>query len=323
MLALNEMKAIDDASIDNIPSEPETEDIENIDEIVFEGETRKSTYVREDGTEFNPFDEDWLKDHLEAIDEKLKNHDSTDDATDSFKEWRKLFLSKVAKPTPSGTQVDYLKFDKEKPRRKILSWMFVKEIHCMAIEREHGVQYFRSLLSILSLPFYDVAALSKLELINRSKYEGATLFARKIKINRRIGWKDELYKPQFPMYQQIKFTLDPSTNTARYKLVYQPVKVLDNIPLMLMKQNFLENMTLWCYDSDTHEAVIVFKDQENFRILDLMWIVNMSAADINKLFRHDIFNEDKDVHQALLFQRVACFCFYRGIHAGSTWSEKH
>ncbi|KAJ0614541.1 hypothetical protein HanIR_Chr02g0063621 [Helianthus annuus] len=116
MLALNEMKAIDDASIDNIPSEPETEDIENIDEIVFEGETRKSTYVREDGIEFNPFDEDWLKDHLEAIDEKLKNHDSTDDATDSFKEWRKLFLSKVAKPTPSGTQVDYLKFDKEKPR---------------------------------------------------------------------------------------------------------------------------------------------------------------------------------------------------------------
>ncbi|MFS8024951.1 hypothetical protein Hanom_Chr16g01469321 [Helianthus anomalus] len=52
------MKAIDDAAIDNIPSEPENADIENLDEIVFEGETRKSTYVREDGTEFNPFDED-------------------------------------------------------------------------------------------------------------------------------------------------------------------------------------------------------------------------------------------------------------------------
>ncbi|KAJ0605345.1 hypothetical protein HanHA300_Chr02g0061981 [Helianthus annuus] len=238
--SVDEMKAIDDASIDNILSEPETADIENIDEIVFEGETRKSTYVREDGTEFNPFDEDWLKDHLEDIDEKLKNRDSTNDATESFKEWRKLFLSKVAKPTPSETQVDYLKFDKEKPRGKILSWMFVKEIHCMAIKREHGIQYFRSLLSILSLQFYDVAALSKLELINHSKYKGATLFGRRIKINRRIGWKDELYKPQFPMYQQIKFTLDPSTNTTRYKLVYQPEKVMDKIPLMPMKQNFLE-----------------------------------------------------------------------------------
>ncbi|MFS7974541.1 hypothetical protein Hanom_Chr09g00869971 [Helianthus anomalus] len=80
------------------------------------------------------------------------------------------------------------------------------------------------------------------------------------------------------------------------------------------------------------EAVIVFKnDEENFRMLDLMWIVNMSAADIDKLFRHGIFYEDKfrhgifyedkDAHQALLFQRVACFCYYRMIHTGSSWSE--
>ncbi|MFS7921213.1 hypothetical protein Hanom_Chr03g00234151 [Helianthus anomalus] len=102
------------------------------------------------------------------------------------------------------------------------------------------------------------------------------------------------------MYQQIKYTLDPSTNTARYKLVCQPAKVMDKIPLMPMKQNFLENMALWCYDYDTHKAVIMFKDnQENFRMLDPMWIMNMFAADINKLFRHDIFYEDKDTHQAL------------------------
>ncbi|KAM0062915.1 hypothetical protein Hdeb2414_s0003g00085061 [Helianthus debilis subsp. tardiflorus] len=219
LLALNEMKAIDDAAIDNTLSEPENVDIENLDEIVFEGETRKSTYVREDGTKFNPFDEEWLKDHLDDIDEKLKDRDSTDDATDSFKEWRKLFLSKVVKPTPPEAQVDYMRFEKVKPHVKILSWSFVKEIRCVAIKREHGIQYFNSLLSILSLPFYDVAALSKLELINPSKYEGAILFARKIKMNRRIGWKDELYKPQFLMYHQIMCTLDPSTNTARYKLV--------------------------------------------------------------------------------------------------------
>ncbi|MFS8024958.1 hypothetical protein Hanom_Chr16g01469391 [Helianthus anomalus] len=173
------------------------------------------------------FDEDWLKDHLGDIDENLKDRDSTEDATDSFKEWRKLFVSKVAKPTIPEAQVDYMKFEK-------------------------------------------------------------------------------------------------STSTGRYKLVYQLVRVMDKIPLMPMKQNFLENMALWCYDSNTHEVVIVFKDdQENFRMLDPMWMVNMSAADINKLFRHDIFYEDKDAPQALQFQRVACFCFYRGIHAGSTWSAQH
>ncbi|KAJ0752017.1 hypothetical protein HanPI659440_Chr09g0319501 [Helianthus annuus] len=124
------------------------------------------------------------------------------------------------------------------------------------------------------------------------------------------------------MHEQIKYTLDPTTNTTHYKLVYQPVKALDKIPLMPMKQDFFGNMDLWCYDSDTHEAVLVFRnDEENFRMLDSMWIVNMSAADIDKLFRHAIFYENKDAHQALLLQRVACFCYYRGIHAGRWWSE--
>ncbi|MFS7982358.1 hypothetical protein Hanom_Chr10g00961891 [Helianthus anomalus] len=57
------------------------------------------------------------------------------------------------------------------------------------------------------------------------------------------------------MYEQIKFTLDPATNTARYRLVYKPVKVLDRIPLMKMEQDILENMALWCYDSDTHDRL--------------------------------------------------------------------
>ncbi|MFS8001841.1 hypothetical protein Hanom_Chr13g01195091 [Helianthus anomalus] len=58
-------------------------------------------------------------------------------------------------------------------------------------------------------------------------------------------------------------------------------------------------------------------------MLDPLWIVNMSATDINELFQHDIFYEDEYAQQALMFQRAACFCFYGGIHAGSTWSAKH
>ncbi|KAM0019231.1 hypothetical protein Hdeb2414_s0026g00683141 [Helianthus debilis subsp. tardiflorus] len=78
ILALNEMKVVEDATIDQIPSEPETADLDNLDEIVFEGNDSKSTYVREDGTEFNPFDEVWLRENLDDIDEQLKNCDSTD-----------------------------------------------------------------------------------------------------------------------------------------------------------------------------------------------------------------------------------------------------
>ncbi|KAJ0835698.1 hypothetical protein HanRHA438_Chr16g0758351 [Helianthus annuus] len=208
------MKEIDDAAIDDIPNEPETTNLENVKEIVFEGGDKKSSYVREDGTEFTPFNEEWLKENVDVIDDQLKNHDTSDNASDVFTEWRKQFLSKVSKLMPAAVKVDYLKYEEENLHGKILCWMFVKEVHCMSIKREYDIQYFRSLLSILSLPFYDVADLTKLELINRSNFEGATLFARKIKMNKRTGWKDELYKPQFPIYQQIKFTLDPSTNTS-------------------------------------------------------------------------------------------------------------
>ncbi|MFS7937794.1 hypothetical protein Hanom_Chr05g00431861 [Helianthus anomalus] len=54
-----------------------------------------------------------------------------------------------------------------------------------------------------------------------------------------------------------------------------------------MKQNFFDDMKLWCYDTDSHEAVILFEgDKENFRMLDTMWIANMSATDINKQRRN-------------------------------------
>ncbi|KAM0068136.1 hypothetical protein Hdeb2414_s0002g00069661 [Helianthus debilis subsp. tardiflorus] len=261
------MKEVEDGDIDKMPVEPETVDIVNIEEIVFEGNDKKSLYVGEDGTKFAPFNEEWLKENVDIIDEHLKNRDTSENATDAFSEWRKQLLSKVFKPFPADVQVDYLQFEKVKPHGKILSWMFVKKIYCVAIKRERGIWYFDSLLSILSLPFYDVAALSKLEIINRSNYFGATLIAKKIKFERKNGWKDESFKPQFPIYQQIKFTMDLTTNTACYKLVYQPAKVMDKIPLMPMKQNVLEDMALWCYDSDTHEAVIVFNgDPENFRM---------------------------------------------------------
>ncbi|MFS8003855.1 hypothetical protein Hanom_Chr13g01218791 [Helianthus anomalus] len=128
---------------------------------------------------------DLSHEQLLALNEMKENRTSSDNPTDSFEEWRKRFLSKVERPTPPEAKVDFLQFEKVKPHGKIMSWMFVKEIHCVAIKREFGIQYFSSLLSILSLPFYDVVALTKLELVNRSNFEGASLFARKIKINKR------------------------------------------------------------------------------------------------------------------------------------------
>ncbi|MFS7945798.1 hypothetical protein Hanom_Chr06g00528401 [Helianthus anomalus] len=63
--------------------------------------------------------------------------------------------------------------------------MFGKEIHCMAIKREYSIQKFQIAAERFILPFYDVAALTKLELIISSNFEGATLFARNIKMKKR------------------------------------------------------------------------------------------------------------------------------------------
>ncbi|KAF5759517.1 hypothetical protein HanXRQr2_Chr16g0742211 [Helianthus annuus] len=105
---LNAMKEVDDAEIYKMPVEPEAETVENIEEIVFEGETSKSTYVRADGMEFDSFDEEWMKENQEDIDEQLKNRASSDNPTDSFEEWIKRFLSKVEKRAPPEAQVDFL-----------------------------------------------------------------------------------------------------------------------------------------------------------------------------------------------------------------------
>ncbi|KAF5802397.1 hypothetical protein HanXRQr2_Chr06g0259041 [Helianthus annuus] len=160
LITLKAMRDIDDDEIEKMPSEPESTNVENIEEIGFEGNVKKSLYVRQDGTEFALFGEDWLKDNVEDIDEHLKNRDTSENATDAFSAWRQRFLSKVSKPVLEAAQFDYLLLEKAKPSGRILCWMFVKEIHCVAIKREFGIQYFRSLLSILSLPFYDVAALT-------------------------------------------------------------------------------------------------------------------------------------------------------------------
>ncbi|MFS7986207.1 hypothetical protein Hanom_Chr11g01007641 [Helianthus anomalus] len=125
LLALNAMKEVDDAEIVKIPN----------------------------GTEFAPFNEEWLKENVDVIDEQLKNRDASENATDAFTEWRKQFLSEVSMPMPAEVQVDYLQFEKVKPHGKILCWMFVKEIHCMAIKRVYGIQYFSSLLAFCPYQF--------------------------------------------------------------------------------------------------------------------------------------------------------------------------
>ncbi|MFS7936843.1 hypothetical protein Hanom_Chr05g00420561 [Helianthus anomalus] len=65
--------------------------------------------------------------------------------------------------------------------------MYVKELKRVAIKREHGIQYFNSLMSILSLPHYDVSTLTQIRVLSCSNDFVGNLFEKKIRFKK---WMD-------------------------------------------------------------------------------------------------------------------------------------
>ncbi|KAJ0467707.1 hypothetical protein HanIR_Chr14g0688261 [Helianthus annuus] len=300
-------------------------DFSTIEEIFISSDPERPVYVGKDNAEVNALDDDFVAEKTAEFANFFSDSPSAQESREkTVNEWRADFLARNPPPLAPLEQANYMMLEKNQARGRIISWMFVKDLHCMVVKRETGLQYFRTLLSILTLPYYDVAVLAQLDVINRAKEQMVDLFAKKIRLERRLGWKDPLYKPQFPRYEQIRFTLDPETNTARYRLVYDPPKVMKKIPLLKMKTDFLGNFRCWVYDADTGEAVILFRDNsENFRIIDPMWITNMSRSDIIILKDHEINYLVQDRDQAMKFQRMARYCFNLLVNAGSAWSSHH
>ncbi|KAJ0456269.1 hypothetical protein HanIR_Chr15g0760491 [Helianthus annuus] len=311
--------------IDATPLVQDQTDFSTIEEIFISSDPERPVYVGEDNAEVNALDDNLVAEKTAEFDNLSSGSPSAQESREkTVNEWRADFLARNPPPLAPLEQANYMMLEKNQARGRIISWMFVKDLHCMVVKRETGLQYFRTLLSILTLPYYDVAVLAQLDVINRAKEHMVDLFAKKIRLERRLGWKDPLYKPQFPRYEQIKFTLDPETNTARYRLVYDPPKVMKKIPLLKMKTDFLGNFRCWVYDADTGEAVILFRDNsENFRMIDPMWITNMSRSDIIVLKDHEINYLVQDRDQAMKFQRMARYCFNLLVNAGSAWSSHH
>ncbi|KAM0034510.1 hypothetical protein Hdeb2414_s0016g00498721 [Helianthus debilis subsp. tardiflorus] len=325
VLALTELDEVDVSMIDATPLVQDQTDFSTIDEIFIGSDPERPVYVGQYDKEVNALDDEYVAEKTaEFANLSTDSPTAQDNREKTVNEWRADFLARNPPPLAPLDQVNYMRLEKNQARGRIISWMFVKELHCMVVKRESGLQYFRSLLSILSLPYYDVAVLAQLNVINRVEDKMVDLFAKKIRLERRKGWKDPLYKPQFPRYEQIRFTLDPDTNTARYRLVYDPPKVMKKIPLLKMKTDFLGNFRCWVYDADTGEAVILFRDsEENFRMIDPMWITNMSKSDIIVLKDHEINYLVRDREQAMKFQKMALYCFNLLVNAGSAWSSHH
>ncbi|KAJ0958713.1 hypothetical protein HanPSC8_Chr01g0041911 [Helianthus annuus] len=309
ILILTDLDEVAVCMIDATPMVQDQTDFSTIEEIFISSDPERPVYVGKDNAEVNALDDDFVAEKTAEFANLSSDSPSAQENREkTVNEWRADFLARNPPPLAPLDQVNYMRLEKNRARGRIISWMFVKELHCMVVKRETGLQYFRTLLSILTLPYYDVAVLAQLDVINRDEEKMVDLFAKKIRLERRLGWKDPLYKPQFPRYEQIRFTLDPETNTARYRLMYDPPKVMKKIPLLKMKTDFLGNFRCCVYDADTGEAVILFRDnQVNFRIIDPMWITNMSRSDIIVLKDHEINYLVRDRDQAMKFQKMALY----------------
>ncbi|MFS7979236.1 hypothetical protein Hanom_Chr10g00925011 [Helianthus anomalus] len=96
--------------------------------------------------------------------------------------WRVEYMRCIAKPQSPPRQVAYMLLEDDESKGNILSWIYVKDLRCVAIKREFRMQYFNSVMRILTLPHYDVSAMARIKMINRSDNPLLNLFER------RVGW---------------------------------------------------------------------------------------------------------------------------------------
>ncbi|MFS8019465.1 hypothetical protein Hanom_Chr15g01404091 [Helianthus anomalus] len=93
---------------------------------------------------------------------------------------------------------------------------------------------------------------------------------------------------------------------------------------MKLEQDFHEEFRGSYYDSSTAETVISLRSKEMFiwrciRILDPMWLVNLSNKDVECLFFTKIWYEAADKVQAMQYQNVINTCYAKDIHSGRMW----
>ncbi|XP_022027120.1 probable serine/threonine-protein kinase kinX [Helianthus annuus] len=219
----------------------------------------------------------------ECVKNKSFDEMSKEERCEEKKKWfRKDTERKFKRP------LKYYKRDREVSLGDIISWGYLPQVNAYTIQREFGVQYFEE----RDMPTW---GLMKFEAFKDFKH----------------------WKPHQP--KKVK-RVDPETGIEETILQIKKPRVLKNIPLPKMEQEFHKGF--FCMST---EAVITYKVENEVRhihLYDLMWIVNCSAEDIKCLFINKICYKAEDKDQALQFQKVATICFQKGINSENEWSSK-
>ncbi|KAM0012684.1 hypothetical protein Hdeb2414_s0049g00749991 [Helianthus debilis subsp. tardiflorus] len=303
---------------DNVVIETDSDSEEERIDFHYEGEDMAFPTFTE---LFEDMNADLLK---RKIEERVASADMPEPVpTEISSEEKKKWFRTMPKERKSLRALQYFTHDKDLSWGDILSWGYLEDLKVYAIRREQGVQYFRCISDIATLPWWDVDELVVTKNIKQFYY-GPEVKQRDqklwnfIKYQASINYPD--WKPQFPK-RIVKYTEKGEKDVT---LDVKPPKCLKSMPLRAIEQDFYDLFQAWLYNPSTAEAVISLynKDTGEARricILDPMWLVNCSKKDIDCLFVNKIIYDKKDKAIAQQYQRVVDVCFAKEINSGKNW----
>ncbi|KAJ0940296.1 hypothetical protein HanRHA438_Chr02g0081771 [Helianthus annuus] len=132
ILALKELDEVDLKSIDATPLVPDETDSSTIEEIFIGSDPERPVYVGQDNAEFNALDDEFVAAKTaEFINLSSDSPTAQENREKTVNEWRADFLARNPPPLPPLDQANYMNLEKNQARGRIISWMFIKELHCM------------------------------------------------------------------------------------------------------------------------------------------------------------------------------------------------
>ncbi|KAM0063800.1 hypothetical protein Hdeb2414_s0003g00095181 [Helianthus debilis subsp. tardiflorus] len=214
------------------------EDADNYDRVEVEdcSDEEQSENVNVDTSEFltlvefsSQANEDELRRKVaESVKNKSFHEKLMNERREERKKWfRKYTERKFKRP------LKYYKRDREISLGDIISWGFLPQVNAYAIRREFGVQYFAYIQDIMSLPWWDVEELPKVRTLSYPIRERDMPTWGLMKF---VAFKDfKHWKPHQP--KKVK-RVDPVTGIEETILQIKKLRVIKNIPLPKMEQDF-------------------------------------------------------------------------------------
>ncbi|MFS7919248.1 hypothetical protein Hanom_Chr03g00210531 [Helianthus anomalus] len=149
----------------------------------------------------------------------------------------------------------------------------------------------------MSLPWWDVEELSKVRTLDSPVRKHDVPIWGLMKFEAFRGFKH--WKPHYPKKEK---RVDPVTGIEETILHVKKPRVIKNIPVPKMEQDFDKGFVYWVYNYLSTEAVITYKVEDEVRyisVYDPLWLVNCSAKDIECLFVNKIGLKAEDKDQAM------------------------